>query len=241
MYADWLRRALDYPYNIPCTSYVYSSGAYRKLDGDVQLDRLNKRYPVLALGSNMSPNQLARKFSDAAIGAIPVTRVRLLDFDSVYSSQIAAYGAIPATLYHSPGTEVVLFITWLNERQLERMHQTELTNNAYQFCILKGISSFIERGPKINELFFYRASVGALSINDMPVPLETVMASNRNWTAKSQHRIQSYLKNKIFFESALSYFVWTNINIASIRIKRQKVLSRLALPLNYDDVYIIEN
>jgi len=52
--------------------------------------------PVLAVGSNGSPQQLARKFPPAKFPngvLIPVVRAVLEDFDVVYAPLLAAYGA----------------------------------------------------------------------------------------------------------------------------------------------------
>ena len=57
--------------------------------------------PVLAIGSNGSPQQLARKFPASKFPSgvlIPVVRAVLEDFDVVYAPLIAAYGACAGTL-----------------------------------------------------------------------------------------------------------------------------------------------
>lgn len=53
---------------------------------------------VLAIGSNGSPEQLARKFQQSRFPGrvlIPVVRAVLEDFDVVYAPLIAAYGSCP--------------------------------------------------------------------------------------------------------------------------------------------------
>ncbi len=54
-----------------------------------------------------------------------VVQVELHDFDVVYSPYISSYGSCTATLEHSLGTAVSIFITYLTERLLQRMHATE--------------------------------------------------------------------------------------------------------------------
>ena len=52
--------------------------------------------PILAIGSNGSPEQLARKFPTSRFPAgtvIPVRRAVLQDFDVAYAPVIAAYGS----------------------------------------------------------------------------------------------------------------------------------------------------
>ena len=60
----------------------------------------------------------------------------LLDFDVVYAPLVSSYGSCTATLEHSPGTVVSLFVTFLSSALLERMHQTE---GAYDLCELDNI------------------------------------------------------------------------------------------------------
>jgi len=76
-------RACGYPYQIEARSYVIANGGHVVVDHDDHLEDLKNRRPVLAVGSNMSPQQLARKFPAPHGGTIPVTRIQLLDFDSV--------------------------------------------------------------------------------------------------------------------------------------------------------------
>ena len=84
----------------------------------------------------MSPQQLGRKFPR---DVIPVTRVHLHDFDTVFSTHFTSYGAIPDTLFHSPGTVVTLFINWLNPEQEAHMHTTEVASENYRFCRLDSL------------------------------------------------------------------------------------------------------
>jgi hypothetical protein len=86
------------------------------------------RVPVLAIGSDAAPEQLARKFIHAGLIAdplIPVLRARLHDFDVVHASCITAHGSVPATLWRSPGTVVDVFVAFLSPVQLSRMHETD--------------------------------------------------------------------------------------------------------------------
>lgn len=83
--------------------------------------------PVLAIGSNAGPEQLARKFGGPAFQAtaIPSTRALLRGFDVVYAPLLSSYGSVTATLHPSPATAVELYVTWLDGPALERMHETE--------------------------------------------------------------------------------------------------------------------
>ena len=132
-------RAISYPYPIPSCSYVYHNGACDEVSAGALFPDVTGLTPVLAVGSNQSPGQLARKFPGLDWAPIPVSRVGLEDFDTVYSAHITGYGSIAATLFYAPGTIVNLFVNWLNEAHLRRMHETELGNENYEFGRLANV------------------------------------------------------------------------------------------------------
>jgi hypothetical protein len=67
---------------------------------------------------------------------LQVIQCILRDFDVVYAPLISSYGSATATLEHSPGTEVAVFITYLTPTLQQRMHETE---GAYNLCKLQGV------------------------------------------------------------------------------------------------------
>ncbi|CAG9464428.1 unnamed protein product [Pedinophyceae sp. YPF-701] len=84
--------------------------------------------PVLAIGSNAGVAQLARKYPrDLFPGGvvIPVVQSLLCDLDVVYAPLISSYGSATATLEHAPGCTTQLFVTFLDDAALARMHETE--------------------------------------------------------------------------------------------------------------------
>ncbi|MFQ5765155.1 MAG: hypothetical protein ACE5GT_09510, partial [Rhodospirillales bacterium] len=143
---DTFHRAISYPFGIPARSYIVDGGLHVELGFSAPMPNLSGRRPVLAVGSNQSPEQLIRKFKDSGLGPIPVIRARLADFDIVYSSHVAAYGSIPAMLRHSPGTRVTLFVNWLTPAQETLMHATETATANYDFGKLDGIELSLEAG-----------------------------------------------------------------------------------------------
>ena len=122
-------RALDYPYRPAADDYLFTGAAARPWPETLDL---RHRTPVIAAGSNRAPAQLRRKFGDAA--TVPVSRAWLADHDVVYSAHVARYGAIPACLFPAPDTRVAVWITWLDDTQLARMHETEAVGIAYEYA-----------------------------------------------------------------------------------------------------------
>ncbi|KAG2432692.1 hypothetical protein HYH02_006676 [Chlamydomonas schloesseri] len=98
-----------------------------------------RMWPVLAIGSNAGPEQLRRKYPvEAFPGAvIPVVQIQLHGFDVAYTPYLASYGSCTATLEASLGTCVTIFITYLTEPLMERMHATE---GGYNLTRLTGLN-----------------------------------------------------------------------------------------------------
>ena len=146
------------------------------------------RQPVLAHGSNRSPEQLARKFGSDA--EIPVTYGRLADYDVVYSAHMSQYGSIASTLYHTPGTAVRIAVNWLDADQLARMHETE-GPSAYAYGRMAGVSLRLESGPEeaLNEATVYLSTSGCLAAEPgsrSPIGLRAVEAEGRGHPALDQ-------------------------------------------------------
>lgn len=234
-------RAVGYPYLLLDYSFVMEDGAHRALQGDAVEDLLMARRPVLAVGSNMSPLQLARKFPDPSFGTIPVTRTRLKDFDSVYSTHFTTYGSIPATLFPSPGTTVTLFLTWLTPRQEDRMHETETLSENYGFYRVDDVEMTLDHGPAgLDHMYGYLSSRGAVAIDGDPVPLAEVPAEGRRWRALGQMDIQEYARQRFAPEASMEDFVRQNIDDHALRRQRTNTLHENALPFRRDAVERID-
>ena len=128
---SFYNRAISYPYFAPDYSFSFYKGKFVK---EICFD-LDKRIPILSVGSNRSPYQLKRKFSlDQDISVTPAT---LYDSDIVYAASLSAYGSMPATQWPCKGSKVDLNVLWLNESQLDIMHLSEALGVAYNFVKLK--------------------------------------------------------------------------------------------------------
>ena len=160
-----LRLAKGYPYAAPAGSYFYRDGASEALGGRIEPGLTEGRVPVVAHGSNRAPEQLHRKFGHlkGRDSEIPVTRAWLPDHDVVYSAHMTRYGAISATLHEAAGTRVQIYITWLTEAQLPRMHETEIGLGNYGYGRMGGLDLQIEGGPRLSEAFAYLSVHGCLA------------------------------------------------------------------------------
>lgn len=182
-----LELATGYPYPAPSESYLFAQGQAQRL-APADWARLDfaGRVPVLAHGSNRSPEQLRRKFGLEA--AIPVTYGWLAGYDVVYAAHVARYGAITSTLLSLAGVRARLAVTWLTAAQLAFMHQTERMN--YTFGRLPAGVFAPEAGPAAEPLALYVGNHGPLHLDGSAVALDAVEAQGRSLPALSQAALQ---------------------------------------------------
>ena len=178
--AALLARARNYPYGFPRHSFIYKDGAVGAFDPDLT----KGRSPVLAFGSNQSPERLTQKFGHQADHLIPVQRARLHHFDVVYSAHISSYGAVPAMLQVSDGARVELAITWLDDRQLEIMHQSEISAANYFYAALDDVTLETDCETLHRTAFAYVGTRGHLEHDEGgPVALAAVTCDGRRYRA----------------------------------------------------------
>ncbi|MBC8337621.1 MAG: hypothetical protein H8E39_02925 [Alphaproteobacteria bacterium] len=210
-----------------------SNGSYRELGPEDPLPDVSGRRPVLAVGSNQSPEQLLRKYNDPDCGPIPVIKARLRDFDVVYSSHVASYGSIPATLAHSPGTVVTLFVNWLTPEEEDRMHETEVSTGNYHFGRLDGIELQLDRDRPLASAFVYCSRRGALVRDGRPVCLSEIPAEGRRWPSLGQEEIQAYVRDRMDPGRDVDTFIGDAIADALVRRDRTDTMASDSRPFDY--------
>lgn len=196
-----LERALAYPYAIPERSYALVDGRAEDLDAaDVDSD---DRIALLAYGSNASPGVLARKLA-AAPEPVPVVRTVLRDFDVVYSAHLSRYGAVPATLTRSPGTEVPAFVAYLTAGQLDLIAPTEPN---YDLARFDRPACTLERGATPAELRVYLSRHGSLRIDGHEVALAAIEARERRLPAMDEREVLERVRDALSPGADLAAFV----------------------------------
>lgn len=228
-----LARAYGYPYLIPDHSYLVADGGWAPLDPANADAHRSNRTPVLAVGSNQSPEQILRKFQGSDWAPIACEKCTLRNFDTVFSAHIASYGSVAAALHPSPGTTVHLFVNWLDDAQLDAMHPTELGHENYVFARLNDIELQIDDGPTISEVYFYRGNAGAYAPDGDPVPLSEVSAPGRTWQAMSQREVQAHLHAALGAGATVDDFVLSSIADAEERDRRRTQMAGTAQPFDY--------
>ena len=233
---DAIAHAKAYPFEILDQSYVYENGRWRAIaTNEVSLA---DRVPVLASGSNQSPAQLHRKFGHLEEDVvIPTERARHYDFDSVYAAHLTRYGSAPATLQHSPGTAVTIFITWLTEGQLAVMHATE---GNYTYDRLSPIRLEVDGGRILNEAFSYGSRVGCLNHEGGHLSLAAIPADARRHPAMTQTEVLGLVRNRLAPGTVLEEFIFDHLEDRKIHRERSEKLGKDAHALAYPTADRIE-
>lgn len=203
----WLRRALEYPYitlpfsfvqtadgPAPVLSFdpadvaatdVLSRGRRRTLRDACGLAVDAPRFPLLAYGANASLEGLQRKLGrlSGEHRVLPLIVGALADCDVVYSAHFAAYGSLPATIQHVPGSAARIAVAWVTERQLTTLAQTELN---YRFGCLEQIRFDPDDGPALEQVYAFSSRHGCFAPDGSPLALAAVGASGRRLAAIDQ-------------------------------------------------------
>jgi hypothetical protein len=194
-----LARALGYPWPRPGGSYRLASGRVELLEDLTEADRertLDRfatvgggRLPVLAFGSNAAPEALERKFAhlpaeeDRAVLALTG---HLHDFDVGVAPQPAFYGAMPATLFPSPGTAVRATVLWVTSTQFTQLTWSELS---YRLGRLHTRFDVDEGGIAFDDVLAFVSRFGAFCVGGEPVALAAVPAVDRTAPALTQEEL----------------------------------------------------
>ena len=216
-----LALARDYPYTFPRRSFVYRDSGVSEFDPSLCSDRT----PVLAVGSNQSPERLAQKFGHDASHIIPVQRARLKHFDVVYSAHISTYGAVPAMLQVSGDSEVELAVTWLNDAQLQIMNHSEVRAANYAFAAMEKLELSFEGGGTVSSAYAYVSSRGHLRHDGDAVALSAIECRGRRFPAVSTAEALELVRARVAPNLDADAFV---LKLIADEAYRRQVIDRLA-------------
>lgn len=186
-----LKRALEYPYAVPEASYLYLDGEARELPPDDP--DLTGRIPLLAYGANAAPTALARKLATLPGVEMPVLRAELEGFDVVYSAHVSPYGAVPATLYESPGTIAPVFVIHPTAEQRALLTASEPN---YDLVEVNGIAA-------------YRSKHGCLELGGSPIALAAVRSAGRTLPELDEPAVLERVRAHLAPDASLEDFILT--------------------------------
>jgi hypothetical protein len=216
---DVVERAMGYPYSVPLRPFVQAG--HRTLDPD-EIELRGERLPLLAYGSNSSPEVLARKLS-LNPEPVLVTPARLQDFDVVYSAHISPYGAVPATLQRSPGTAARVCVAYLTSAQLALLSSTEPN---YELATLRPVNCRTDGGQVELELSAYLSRHGCLLLDGTEVALSAVQAGDRCFVELSEAQVLERVRASTCPEEDMETFVLSNVTDPALAQARSAMLER---------------
>ncbi len=84
------------------------------------------RFPVLAVGSNASPDQLRGKFAAASVSqVVPLTRAAVSGLRPGHSAHVSRPGYVPAAPVRDGESRAELFVLWLDAEQMAALDDSE--------------------------------------------------------------------------------------------------------------------
>ncbi len=253
--ADKIRFALSYPFAQASGSFVYADGQVHSLTAfdvedwpaarvlgdrdDMDLmdvlgpshyaDLTLPRAPVLAVGSNASPEQLARKYAGTR-DVIPTVRVRVADHAIVYAAHVTGYGSIPATLHHCPGATAFAYVNYLTDAQRARMDATETLGKHYAFTVLHTADIRLENDDRVEDVAAYIAIQGVIARNGMAVPLKEIDQRTPKMDPLDQIRVESYLRDHLEPNMPLEDYILAQVRDRAVRVAREEAMQDLSIP-----------
>lgn len=195
---EQLIHALSYPWARPPGSYELRGGGAMLLAerDEGEREEVIRRYrdrgarvPLLAIGSNAAPEVLERKFAhfeapeDRAVLALTG---RLLGFDVGAAAQPAIYGAMPATLFPSEGTEVAATVLWVTPAQFTQLTWSEVS---YWLGRLHTRFEVDEAEVGFDDVLVFVSRFGCFCPDGEPVALAAVPARHRTAPALTQEQL----------------------------------------------------
>jgi hypothetical protein len=194
-----LEYALGYPWERPPGSYrLAEDGAVEPLaelgagerEGVVRsFAAAAGRQPLLAIGSNAAPAALRRKFAhfeEAGDRTVLVLTGRLHEFDVGAAPQPAIYGAMPATIFPSPGTRVAAALLWVTPAQFTQLTWSEV---GYRLGRLRTRFEVAETADTFDEVLVFVSRFGAFCVDGEPVALAAIPATGRTAIALTQRQL----------------------------------------------------
>lgn len=213
---------MRYPYAVPARPFV-QHGHQTLSPDDVGIDPA-ERTPLLAYGSNGSPEVLARKLSLSA-DPVLVEPAWLHDFDVVYSAHISPYGAVPATLQRSSGTAARVAVLHLTPEQLRLIAVTEENYDAIE---LKDVRCELVTGATRTELSAFLSRHGCLLVDGAEVALAAVLARDRYFAELTEPQVLEHVRSTVCPEERIETFVLGNVADPQLAQSRSAQLERRA-------------
>ncbi|GAC1437533.1 MAG: hypothetical protein NVSMB51_11770 [Solirubrobacteraceae bacterium] len=197
-----LARAFAYPWSRPQGSFVLTGAGTQMMDEltatsrEAVVDRFrsgtgrDERWPLLAFGANAAPDELAQRLAripDEDHREVLVLSGYLHDFDVGAAPQpTLIYGAMPGTLFPSPGTAVRAAVLWVTAAQFTHLASGEIS---YHVGRLQTRFAADETALSLNGVLAFVSRFGAFCVDGQPVAMSAIPARGRVADALSQEQL----------------------------------------------------
>lgn len=206
------------------------------------IDELSDYVPVLAIGSNASPDRLIQKYGgQKETNIIPVIKGTIRDFAGVYSAHFTKYGSIAAAMQYSPGALSEIYVTFLNTKQLTSMHMTESLGSHYNFCRLDGIEIDMENAPTITSAYLYVSLGGCVYLDESFCRLAEIESSGSGFKSYTQSEMLERAGTEFGGGLSTDDFIGKIITSEEYRISRTKEIRQFAKPFGYRNTVLIRD
>lgn len=148
----------------------------------MNVPKVNERVPVLAIGSNATPEDIRRRFSMAGVSSVlPMSEAKVEGLAVGFAADVARGGYLPATPIVGAGLTSTLFVLWLDPRQLVTLDAAEAT---HQRVLLpastpdgEGVQVVLGSGEVLGACYAYVSCQGCLAGDDgRPRPFNDQMS-----------------------------------------------------------------
>lgn len=264
MQDDILARALAYPYELPGHSYHFSTAlntarpilpvaahSARPLGGDrlfvptVDLEVrfadggggavYERRVALIASGSNASFTRLKGKFLDAGIEThFPVLQATARGLVPVYSAHLSRYGAIPGTLAGEPAARSLLYVAFLDWRQLCCVNASEMVGVNYGLGMIDSAEIDLGEGQQVDAVLAYVSMRGALAPGGTPCRIASFKAEGSALPALDQKQILEIARARFAPDDSLSQFVQAHVRDDALRQSRIEAFADVAAPIGIE-------
>jgi hypothetical protein len=164
--------------------------------GKLSLKPLGDRYAIIGYGSNACPSRLVEK----EIFNLPIVKASAKNVDVVYTYEKTHYRdghAVPATIVKKSNTSVEVWVSFLDEDQLEKMDESEGRNGRYYDLVeLKNCLVTLPNGQILSPVYAYVANKKGIALKDEdPIALASVYVDNRKFKEMFEREILEIINN----------------------------------------------
>ena len=204
---------------------------------------LTERTPTLGYGANGAPSSLKGKYSLEKFprpAVFPVLKGELGDFEIVYAAHFVSNGTMPATIHHSPGANSDVYVNYLDDEELARMHDSEGIGFLYESVNINDIDLRLEDGSAIDSISVYVDLYGAYLVDGKPMAISKVPAMPRVLPDGDHFAVLSDVKLRVNHPGTVFSFALENVQSADLRSERTEAIRSNCTPFDYDETEIVE-